>query len=115
MDLKIGDAILTATLADNSSAWALMEKLKAGDLTLTLHDYGKMEKVGDLSFDLPTNNEQIKTQAGDLILYQGNQFVLYYDTNSWNFTRLGRIEHVTAEELRKLLGNGDVTITLSIK
>lgn len=73
-----------------------------------------MEKVGSLGQDLPTNDEQITTEAGDLILYQGNSFVIYYAPNSWNFTRLGKINDVTAEELQEILGEGDVTVTLSL-
>lgn len=115
MNLTIGDTTVTATLADNSSAQALVEKLKEGDIKLNLHDYASFEKVGDLGFFLPRNDTQITTEAGDLILYQGNHFVLYYDTNSWSFTRLGKIDDISANELKSLLGNGDVTITLSIK
>lgn len=112
--LIVNDTTLTATLEDNSSAEALAAKLKEGDLTLDLSDYGNMEKVGGFGFSLPRNDQQIHTQAGDLILYQGNSFVIYYDTNSWNFTRLGRIDDITAEELKEVLGSGDVTVTLSI-
>ena len=61
---------------------------------------------------LPRNDEQITTEAGDIILYQGSAFVIYYAPNSWNFTRLGKISDVTAEQLREILGDGDVTITL---
>ena len=60
------------------------------------------------------NDEQITTEAGDLILYQGNSFVIYYAPNSWNFTRLGKINDVSEEELREILGDGDVTVTLSL-
>lgn len=104
MKITIGETTLTATLEDNSSAEALVEKLKEGDLTLDLEDYGNMEKVGGLGFSLPRNDRQIRTQAGDLILYQGDAFVIYYDTNSWNFTRLGKIDGVTGEELKEILG-----------
>ena len=114
MKITIGETTLTATLEDNSSAEALVEKLKEGDLTLDLEDYGNMEKVGGLGFSLPRNDRQIRTQAGDLILYQGDAFVIYYDTNSWNFTRLGKIDDVTGEELKEILGNGDVTVVLSL-
>ena len=79
------------------------------------HDYGNFEKVGDLGFSLPRNDTQITTTPGDLILYQGNQFTIYYDENSWNFTKLGHVDNMTQEELKKLLGDGDVTITLSLK
>lgn len=64
---------------------------------------------------LPQNDEQITTGAGDIILYQGGSLVIYYDTNSWNFTRIGKIEGVTKEELLKALGTGDVTVTFSLQ
>ncbi len=114
MDIKIGDHVLTATLVENTSVAALKEALSNGPITINMRDYGSMEKVGSLGMDLPRNDEQITTQAGDLILYQGNAFVIYYAPNSWNFTRLGKINHVTAEELREILGDGVVTITLSL-
>jgi len=114
MNIQIGDTVLTATLADNSSADALKEALSAGPITINMRDYGSMEKVGSLGMDLPRNDQQITTEAGDMILYQGNAFVIYYAPNSWNFTRLGKIDHVTAGELREILGSGNVTITLSL-
>lgn len=95
LNITIGSKTLTATLADNSSAQALAERLKNSPVTVEMHDYGNFEKVGALGFDLPRNDEQITTSAGDIILYQGNQITIYYDINSWNFTRLGKIENVT--------------------
>ena len=114
LNLTINGTILTATLADNSSAQALRELLANGPISIDMKDYGNMEKVGPLGTSLPTNNEQINTQAGDIILYQGNQITIYYDTNSWSLTRLGRINNITARELRALLGSGDVSVTLSL-
>ena len=114
MDIQIGDRVLTAELADNSSAEALAELLADGPLTLELQDYGNMEKVGPIGTDLPRNDEQITTEAGDIILYQGNSLVIYYAPNTWNFTRLGKINGWSESELRELLGEGSVTVTLSI-
>jgi hypothetical protein len=114
MNIKIGDNVLTATLVENSSVDALKAALSEGPITINMRDYGSMEKVGPLGMDLPRNDEQITTEAGDIILYQGNAFVIYYAPNSWNFTRLGRINNVTTEELREILGDGNVTITLSL-
>jgi hypothetical protein len=114
MNIQIGDTVLTATLVENSSVDALREALSEGPLTVTMHDYGSMEKVGPLGMDLPRNDEQITAEAGDIILYQGSALVIYYAPNSWNFTRLGKINNVTAEELREILGDGNVTITLSL-
>lgn len=106
---------LTATLVDNSSTRALKELLASGPVTIHMSDYGNMEKVGPLPQSLPTNDEQINTVAGDLILYQGRSFVIYYDTNSWNFTRLGKIDNITSEAaLKSILGNGDVDVTLNL-
>lgn len=98
-------------LAENSSAEAFFEKLKEGRLDLELHDYGSFEKVGPLPWELPANDEQITTEPGDIILYQGDQLTIYYDENTWNFTRLGKIKYVTKEELLEALGDGDVTVS----
>ena len=98
-------------LAENSSAEAFFEKLKEGKLDLELHDYGSFEKVGPLPWELPRNDEQITTEPGDIILYQGNQLTIYYDENTWSFTRLGKIKYVTKEELLEALGDGDVTVS----
>ena len=114
LNLQVGDTVLTAQLADNSSADALRELLLDGPLEIAMQDYGDMEKVGSLGQDLPTNDEQITTEAGDLILYQGNSFVIYYAPNSWNFIRLGKINDITAEELQVILGESDVTVSLSL-
>jgi hypothetical protein len=114
MHIQIGDNVLTATLVGNSSVDALKEALSEGPITVNMRDYGSMEKVGSLGMDLPRNDEQITTEAGDIILFQGSAFVIYYAPNSWNFTRLGKINNVTAEELREILGDGNVTITLSL-
>ena len=113
--ITAGDTVFTATLADNSSADALKELLAEGPLTIDMSDYGNMEKMGPIGKDLPTNDEEITTKAGDLILYQGNSLVIYYDENSWNFTRLGKIEGVTGEELLDAFGDGDVTVTFSLE
>ena len=114
MKITIGQTVLNATLADNSSAEALKEKLSQGPVTIHMDDYASMEKVGDLGFHLPTNDRQTTTKAGDLILYLGSSFVIYYDRNSWNFTRLGTIDNISAKDLRQILGRGSVTVTLSL-
>ena len=109
-----GKSVLTATLVDNSSAVAFYELLKKGPRSVDMHDYGSFEKVGSLGTSLPRNDTQITTTAGDIILYQGNQITIYYDTNSWNFTRLGKVDGVTQAELKKILGKGDVTAVFEI-
>ena len=113
--ITVNGTTLTATLANNSSAEAFRELLANGPCTIQMSDYGNFEKVGPLGQSLPTNNQQITTEAGDIILYQGNQITIYYDRNSWNFTRLGKINGVTSQQLRDILGSGDVSVTFSLE
>lgn len=110
-----GGRTFTATLVDNTSAQALVEQLAKGDITVDMEDYAGMEKVGTLGISLPRNDRPTTTGPGDLILYQGHNFVIYYDTNSWNFTRLGKIDNVSQTELKAALGEGDVRVTLSLE
>ncbi len=114
MYIKVNGHTLKATLTDNSTAKALIEELKKGDITYNAHDYGNMEKVGVLGVDLPRNDEHIDTEAGDIIWYQGSSLVIYYNKNSWNFTRVGKIQDITGTQLLEILGSGNVTITLSL-
>lgn len=104
----------TATLADNAATEALSGLLADGPVTVSMHDYGGWEKVGDLPQSLPTSNTQITARPGDIMLYQGYQMVIFYGDNSWSYTRLGRIDGATASNLRSWLGNGSVDVTLSL-
>lgn len=110
-----GGKTFTATLADNSSAQALKEQLAKGSITVEMEDYANMEKVGSLGISLPRNDRPTTTGPGDIILYQGHNFVIYYDANSWSFTRLGKINNATQADLKAALGRGDVTVTLSLE
>lgn len=113
VNLQIGAHSLKAELMENPSARAFAELLAQGPVTVQMHDYGRMEKVGSLPTSLPENNQQITTEPGDLILYQGNSITIYYDTNNWSLTRLGKVQDVTQQELREILGEGDVEVTFS--
>lgn len=115
MNLTINGEIYTATMENNSSASALRHLLKWGPKTVHMRDYGGMEKVGMLWKGLPSNNMDLTTEPGDLVLFMGSSFVVYYNSNHWNFTKLGHINDVTHEELKQIFGDGDVTITLSLQ
>lgn len=117
MYLYINNNKIEVTLAQNSAVTALIDILKQGDITYTANDYGGFEKVGSLGHTLPTENSQITTQAGDVILYSGNQIVLFYGSNSWSYTRLGKINGYSTAELRTLLGagNGSIQVRISLK
>lgn len=114
MSVAVNGEVLKVKLYDNSSAEAVKELLKEWPVTIDMEDYASMEKFGSFGKKLPRNDEHITTEAGDVILSEGNLLVIYYAPNTWNFTRLGRIQDVTAEELKAILGEGDVTVTLSL-
>lgn len=111
----VGEKVFEITLSDNSSAQAFYELCKSGDVKVDMSDYGGFEKVGSLETKLVTNDENITAQPGDVILYQGDKITLYYGENTWNFTRLGKINGVTRDELLASLGDGDVKMTFSLK
>ena len=115
LKIEIGQENFTATLANNSSVDALKELLKDGPLTLKMSDYAGMEKGADLGVTLPQNNQQMNTTAGDIILYQGRTLVIYYDTNSWSLTPIGKINDLDEALLKETLGSGDVTVTFSLQ
>ena len=110
--IHVNKTVLTVKAESNSSADALLELLEAGDITISMHDYGSFEKVGSLGTTIPRNDEDITTTPGDVILYQGNQVTIYYDENRWDFTKLGHID-IEQDELKAILGSGDVVAILS--
>lgn len=116
MYITIDNKTLSVELVDNAATQTLVTALQEGDITYEAHDYGGFEKVGALGRSLPTSDTQTTTQAGDVILYSGNQIVLFYGSNSWSYTRLGRIEYSTQAELESFLkaGQGNVTVKLSL-
>ena len=119
-DMKINITIegktMPVNLVDNEATRTLVAALQELPITYEADDYGGFEKVGYLGCSLPTNNQQITTEAGDVILYSGNQIVLFYGSNSWSYTRLGRIEYSSIDELKSFLkaGQGRVSVKLSV-
>ena len=114
--ITIDGKTLSVELVDNAATQTLVAALQEGDITYEARDYGGFEKVGALGRSLPTNDTQTTTQAGDVILYNGNQIVLFYGSNSWSYTRLGRMEYSSQAELESFLkaGQGNVMVKLSL-
>ena len=105
-----------ADFEDNPSAEAFCEWLsREGAITVEMHDYGDFEKVGDLPQEFPRSDASITTKPGDVILYQGKQITIYYDENTWNFTKLARIEGKTREALLEVFGEGDLSVTFWVE
>ena len=115
MNMKIGETPVTVAWEDNASVAALKALCAQGPLTIQLHMYGGFEQVGDIGSSLPRDDTQTTTQAGDIVLYSGDQMVVFYGSNSWAYTRLGHITDQDTDGMRALLGNVDVTVTLTIE
>ena len=114
LTMKIGSTTVTVDWEDNESVAALRELVKDKPLTVQMSMYGGFEQVGSLGTSLPRNDSQTTTAAGDIVLYSGNQIVVFYGSNSWAYTRLGHVTDKTAAEMAELLGNGNVTIEISL-
>nr|WP_297174869.1 cyclophilin-like fold protein [uncultured Agathobaculum sp.] len=112
MNVQVGDSVFTATLERNSAVDALVDMMQQAPVTIRMSDYAGFEKVGSLGTSLPASNRQTTTQSGDIVLYQGNQIVIFYGSNAWSYTRLAKIDDLAGWE--EALGSGDVTVTLSL-
>mgnify|MGYP005825409247 CR=1 FL=1 len=113
MNVQVGNNTFTATLENNAAVDALVEMMKESPVTIQMSDYSGFEKVGSLGTSLPASNRQTTTHAGDIVLYQGNQIVMFYGSNSWSYTRLGCIDNLSGWE--EALGRGNVTVTFSLE
>lgn len=114
MRLFVNDEELPVTWEDNASVDALMELASKEPIVIDMSMYGGFEQVGSIGQDLPRDDRETAASAGDIVLYSGNQIVVFYGTNSWAYTRLGKIEGKTDEELAQLLGKNQVSLTIRI-
>ena len=115
MTMKIGDTKVNVDWEDNQAVEALRNMAEDGDVTIQMSMYGGFEQVGSIGQSLPRDDKQTTTSSGDVVLYSGNQMVVFYGSNSWSYTRLGHISDKNTEDMTDLLSNGDVTITISIE
>ena len=114
MVLAINGETVSVEWEDNESVEALMDLISTEPLSIQMSMYGDFEQVGSIGTSLPRNNVQTTTEAGDIVLYSGNQIVVFYGSNSWAYTRLGKVTDKSKAEMTELLGKGDVTITISM-
>lgn len=113
LNVKIGEHTFKATLEDNEAVDAFVQMMKEAPVVIQMSDHGGFEKVGPLGQSLPASNHQTTTQPGDIVLYNGNQIVMFYGSNSWSYTRLGRIDDLSG--WTEALSSGTVTVTFSIE
>ncbi len=112
MTLQIGNSSFTATLENNPAVDAFVEMMNDSPIIIQMNDYSGFEKVGSLGTSLPADDKQTTTHAGDIVLYNGNQIVIFYGSNAWSYTRLGKIDDLSGWE--DALGSGDITVTFSL-
>ncbi len=114
--LTIGDREIAVKLEKNAAADALLELLRESDITYTAHGYGGFEMVGALGHSLPRSDERMTAEAGDVILYSGDQIVLFYGSNTWSYTKLGKMQDVSSGEIEELLTAADgIAVTIGLK
>lgn len=114
LKMRIGETEVQVTWEENESVEALKELAKDKPLSIQMSMYGGFEQVGSIGSSLPRNDRQTTTNSGDIVLYSGNQVVVFYGSNLWAYTRLGHITDKNQNDMRDLLGNGDVTITFYV-
>lgn len=113
--VQINEDIFDVELENNSAAQELIKELEKGNITVNATEYGGFEKVGELGFSLPASDENINTEPGDIVLYQGDKISLFYGSHSWSYTKLGKIDNISSNELKEVLGPGNVTLVFSLE
>ncbi len=113
MTLQIGNSSFTATLENNPAVDAFVEMMSDSSITIQMNDYSGFEKVGSLGTSLPADDKQTTTHVGDIVLYNGNQIVIFYGSNSWSYTGIGKIDDLSGWE--DALGSDDITVTFSLE
>lgn len=112
--LTINGTEIDITWEDNEAVTALRELLENNSITIETENYGSFEQVGNLPESLPQNDSRMTTEAGDIVLYSGNSIVLFYGSNTWEYTKLGHLSHLSVEEIQTLLNTDSTTLTISL-
>ena len=113
LQMLINGTAVAVAWEDNAAVDTLKELCNGQTLTIDMSVYGGFEQVGSIGTQLPRDDVQMTTEAGDIMLYAGDQMVVFYGSNSWAYTRLGRITDKSQAQLSELLSGGNVTITLT--
>lgn len=112
LQIKVGGQTFTATLEDNPTVRALLERLpmKAG-----MSELNGNEKYYYMPDSLPTNSQRPGSiRAGDLMLYGSDCLVLFYESFSsgYSYTRLGGVDDPAG--LAAALGRGSIDVTFQV-
>ena len=112
MKLLINETEIPVIWENNDSVTEIMEEASKGDITVSMSMYSDNEQVGSLGKSYTRNDKQTTTHNGDIVLYSGSNIVLFYGSNSWSYTRLGKMD-LSEAEVTELLSNGDVSVRLT--
>ena len=115
LSMKINGEAVSVEWENNDSVNEIKKLCSVNPITINMSMYGGFEQVGSIGAEIPRNDKQITTSPGDIMLYSGNQIVVFYGSNSWSYTRLGKITDKNDSELKKLLSAGNVSITISLE
>lgn len=110
MQLSVNGHLFTATMADNKAARNFYDMAKESPISIRLQDYSGFEKVGPLDVELPRSDRQTSTQTSNIMLYAGDQIVVFYGSHSWSYTRLGKVDDLDGWE--EGLGRGAPSIRM---
>lgn len=113
IEIQIGDATMIAELKNNEATSELIRLLSSDEIVMSASNYGGFEKVCSIGQSLPRNDEQITTKPGDIMLYNGNQLVIFYDSNSWAYTPIGHID-ASADELEGFLSGDEDEVIIRL-
>lgn len=115
LKMMIGETPVSVSWEDNDASAALKDLCRSQPLMIEMSMYGGFEQVGSLGFSLPQNDVQMTTSSGDIVLYAGDRLVVFYGSNTWDYTPLGHITDQSEEEMTSLLSNGATTVTLRVE
>ena len=112
MKLLIDNVEVTVDWENNESVQQILSIASNSDIIVNMHRYGGFEQVGELGHNIVSNNMQITTEPGDIVLYNGNNIVVFFGNNSWSYTKLGKIKGKSLNELKTLLDKSSVVINI---
>lgn len=112
MKLYINDTEVPVVWENNAAVEALAAEAGKGDIVVNMSMYGGNEQFGPLGKSYPANNRQVTTSNGDIVLFNNDQIVVFYGSNTWSYTKLGRMA-LPEDEVTELLSNGDITLRLT--
>ena len=115
LKITVNNEELIVKLENNDASNELYNYLNNESVTVNAHKYGNFEAVGALPFSLTTSDQEYKTKPGDVMLYQGNQITIFFDSNTWSYTKLGSVTNKSNEELKNILNKEDVQLIIERK